>query len=126
MSSPEQQLLDLSAQLLQAIDAGNWDAYTKLCDPRISCFEPEAEGHLVVGLPFHKFYFDLPPSGRKQLSSISSPHVEVIGDVGLVYYVRLVQKTTDAGPITVSSNETRVWKREGGTWRHIHFHRSPC
>ena len=24
------------------------------CDESLTCFEPEAEGHLVQGLPFHK------------------------------------------------------------------------
>lgn len=126
MSTPEQELLAVSQQLLQHIDAGDWSAYAALCDERITCFEPEAEGHLVVGLPFHKFYFDLPASGQKRLSSISSPHIEVHGDMGLVCYVRLVQKATPEGPVTVASNETRVWRRDGQSWKHIHFHRSPC
>lgn len=127
MPTPEQELLEISQKLLQAIDAGDWEAYASLCDPRITCFEPEANGHLVVGLPFHKFYFDLPaaPGGRR-LSSISSPHIEIHGDVGIVCYVRLVQKLTENGPVTVSSDETRIWRKSGGAWKHIHFHRSPC
>jgi len=30
----------------------------KVCDPNMTCFEPEAKGHLVEGMEFHKFYFD--------------------------------------------------------------------
>ena len=124
--TPEQELLQVSEKLLQAIDAGDWTAYAALCDARITCFEPEAEGHLVVGLPFHKFYFDLPGNGLARLSSISSPHIEVNGNMGVVCYVRLVQKQTDSGPVTVASNETRIWRKDSSGWKHIHFHRSPC
>ncbi len=126
-ASPEQSLLAASARLLQAIDAGDWQTYEELCDERLTCFEPEAAGHLVEGLPFHKFYFDLPPSNSPRLSSMSSPHVRVMGDVGIVCYVRLVQKLDAAGaPVTVRVNETRIWQRRGEVWKHVHFHRSVC
>lgn len=32
--------------------------FRTLCDPKITCFEPETIGNLVEGLDFHKFYFD--------------------------------------------------------------------
>lgn len=32
--------------------------FRTLCDPKITCFEPETVGNLVEGLDFHKFYFD--------------------------------------------------------------------
>lgn len=126
MPTPEETLLDASRQLLKSIDAGDWKAYAALCDESLTCFEPEAEGHLVSGLPFHKFYFDLPSSGSPRQSSISSPDVRVIGDVGIVCYVRLVQKLDALGePVTATVSETRIWRKDGSAWKHIHFHRSP-
>ena len=127
MPTPEESLLEASRKLLKSIDAGDWKAYAALCDDSLTCFEPEAEGHLVTGMPFHKFYFDLPPSKSPRLSSISSPDVRVIGDVGIVCYVRLVQKLDASGaPITATVSETRIWRKEGEKWKHIHFHRSPA
>ena len=125
--TPEESLLDASRKLLKSIDAGDWNAYAALCDESLTCFEPEAEGHLVTGMPFHKFYFDLPPSKSPRLSSISSPDVRIIGDVGIVCYVRLVQKLDGNGaPVTATVSETRIWQKRGDAWKHIHFHRSPA
>lgn len=126
-TTPETELLQLSQRLLDAITAGDWNSYAQLCDDQITCFEPEANGHLVAGLPFHKYYFDLPGGNSPRQSTIVAPSVRIVGDVGIVCYVRLVQKLDAAGaPVTVTANETRIWQRQGGTWKHIHFHRSPA
>lgn len=124
-SAVEAELLNVSRQLLSAIDTGNWNAYAQLVDPSITCFEPEALGHLVEGMPFHKYYFDLPPAKNKQ-STIASPHVRVMGDVAVVTYIRVVQKLDAAGgPVSAAAEETRVWQKQAGGWKHVHFHRSP-
>ena len=76
-------------------------------------------------MEFHRFYFGLgKPSGPRN-TTLCSPHVRVLGDVAVVSYVRLVQKLDAAGsPVTVAGEETRVWQKQHGTWRHVHFHRS--
>ena len=60
-----QQLLDVNQKLLTAIVGGDWKTYESLCDPSITCFEPEARGQIASGMAFHKYYFELPgePSG---------------------------------------------------------------
>lgn len=124
-----QELLELSQKLLDAIAAGDWETYEELCDPTLSCFEPEARGHLVEGLEFHKFYFDLgPPSDTPKVTSMAAPHVRLIGeDAAVISYVRLNQRVNAAGEPTVSAvEETRVWERIEGEWKHVHFHRSPA
>ena len=36
-----------------------------------------------------------------------------------------VKTLDDAGkPITRSSEETRLWQKRGGHWKHVHVHRS--
>jgi calcium/calmodulin-dependent protein kinase (CaM kinase) II len=127
--SDEPELLNLSRKLLIAIDTGDWQTYVSLCDESITCFEPEANGHLIAGLPFHKFYFDLPGSPTKpaKQSTISSPSVRVMGETAVVTYVRVVQKLDASGaPISTAAMETRVWNKTPSGWMHVHFHRTPC
>lgn len=127
--SAEVELLELSQKLLHSIDTGDWATYVSLCDASITCFEPEALGHLVTGLPFHKFYFDLPATATKpaKQSSIASPHVRLIGETAVVTYVRLVQKLDGGGsPLSTAAMETRIWQKTSGGWKHVHFHRTPC
>ena len=119
------ELLRLNQQLLESIVTGDWNTYQKLCDPTLTCFEPEARGHLVEGLPFHRFYFDLGAASGQRNTTMASPHVRLMGDTALVNYVRLTQRTgPDGAPVTVPMEETRVWQRQSGAWKHVHFHRS--
>ena len=121
-------LLELTQRLLDSIVKGDWDAYQNLCDPSLTCFEAEARGQLVEGLAFHRFYFSLPASGPKTPKhvSLTSPHVRMLGDdAAVVSYVRLTQSVDAAGaPQTSRFEETRVWHRIAGHWKHVHFHRS--
>jgi ketosteroid isomerase-like protein len=120
-----QELLALSQRLLEAIIKNDWAAYTELCDPSLTAFEPEAAGQLVAGLVFHKFYFDLGPVKGPRKVTMTAPHVRIIGDAGVVSYVRLNQNLDAAGsPVTTAVEETRVWQKKDGKWRHVHFHRS--
>ena len=124
------EVLDLTRKLLATIAAGDWPAYRELVAADITCFEPEAKGHLVQGLPFHEIYFKLAGGTAKPstpaTTTIATPVVKMLADdVALVAYVRLVQKLDAAGsPVTVASEETRIWKRFAGGWKHVHFHRS--
>jgi calcium/calmodulin-dependent protein kinase (CaM kinase) II len=123
----EDELLELNQQLLDAIAAGDWETYQDLCDPAITAFEPEGRGHLIRGLEFHRFYFDLGPGETPRTTTMSSPRVRLMGDVAIVAYVRLVQSLNEAGaPLTSHYEETRVWQRLEGKWQHVHFHRSRC
>jgi calcium/calmodulin-dependent protein kinase (CaM kinase) II len=120
-----EELLHLTQRLLDAIGRADWDTYRELCDPGLTCFEPEATGQLVAGLEFHHFYFKLGAGRGEQQTTLASPHVRVLGDVAVVSYVRLNQRVqADGTPVTRAFEETRIWHRRDGAWRHVHFHRS--
>jgi calcium/calmodulin-dependent protein kinase (CaM kinase) II len=121
-----QEVLDLNARLLSAIAKGDWHTYEDLCDPTLTCFEPEAKGHLVKGLEFHRFYFDLGPPDGPRNTTMASPKVRIMGEVAVVTYIRLVQYLDESGAaVTSQFEETRVWQVQDGRWQHVHFHRSP-
>jgi calcium/calmodulin-dependent protein kinase (CaM kinase) II len=127
MSDSASEILALNQKLLNAIVSGDWATYIQLCDPAITCFEPEARGQLVVGLPFHQYYFPAQPVANcKKNVTMCSPSVRVNGDMAVLAYVRLTQYLDANGaPQTGAVEETRIWERKAGAWKHIHFHRSP-
>ena len=130
MPSAADEVLDLNRRLLAAVAAGDWTAYRELVANDISCFEPEARGHLVEGLPFHEFYFKLgggkPQAPKHLTTTMVAPKVRLLSDTAaLVAYVRLTQTLDDDGkPVTRSSEETRIWHKLAAGWKHVHFHRS--
>lgn len=125
-SETETLLIALCQQLLNSIHAQDWETYTSLCDSTLTAFEPEGRGHLIEGMPFHQFYFDMESHGRPVQSTISSPRVRLLGDdVAVVSYIRLTQRVqADGSAPTAVAEETRVWQKQNGQWQHVHFHRS--
>jgi calcium/calmodulin-dependent protein kinase (CaM kinase) II len=119
------ELLQVNQRLLDSIAGGDWAVYQELCDPTLTALEPESHGQVVEGLAFHRFYFDLGGIRGRHHTTMVSPHVRILGDVAVISYVRLVQRTgNDGAATTAASAETRVWQRKDGKWRHIHFHRT--
>jgi len=126
LDSKAKEIIDRTQVLLDSIAGGDWDTYTELCDPTLSCFEPEARGHLVHGMEFHQFYFDNLSHRMAVNTTITAPHVRFLGEqVAVISYVRLQQRmATDGTPGTGRWEETRIWENQDGQWRHVHFHRS--
>ncbi|GAB1298814.1 Calcium/calmodulin-dependent protein kinase type II subunit gamma [Apodemus speciosus] len=122
----KQEIIKITEQLIEAINNGDFEAYTKICDPGLTSFEPEALGNLVEGMDFHKFYFEnlLSKNSKPIHTTILNPHVHVIGeDAACIAYIRLTQYIDGQGrPRTSQSEETRVWHRRDGalgdsSWR---------
>src|SRR5947209_4701791 len=99
------ELLLVNQRLLDSIAGGDWAVYQDLCDPTMSAMEPESHGQVVEGLEFHRFYFDLGGIRGRHHTTMVSPHVRVMGDVAVISYVRLVQRTGNEGATTAASAE---------------------
>uniref|UniRef100_A0AAQ4NTP2 calcium/calmodulin-dependent protein kinase n=1 Tax=Gasterosteus aculeatus aculeatus TaxID=481459 RepID=A0AAQ4NTP2_GASAC len=122
------EIIKVTEQLIEAINNGDFEAYTKICDPGLTSFEPEAMGNLVEGTDFHRFYFENALSKGKQPihTILLNPHVHLIGEeAACIAYIRLTQYIDGNGmPCTMQSEETRIWHRRDSKWQNIHFHRS--
>ncbi|XP_028844122.1 calcium/calmodulin-dependent protein kinase type II subunit gamma isoform X3 [Denticeps clupeoides] len=124
--SRKQEIIKMTEQLIEAINNGDFEAYTRICDPGLTSFEPEALGNLVEGMDFHKFYFEnlLSKNSKPVHTTILNPHVHLIGeDAACIAYIRLTQYIDSQGrPRSCQSEETRVWQRRDAKWLNVHFH----
>ncbi|NWW64668.1 KCC2D kinase, partial [Ifrita kowaldi] len=145
----KQEIIKVTEQLIEAINNGDFEAYTKICDPGLTSFEPEALGNLVEGMDFHRFYFE---NGKYSLfiSESSSVPCDCVhfslavnrlgqGKGALFFsefcyrcfsvwfcsaHSHITGHLRDGMPKTMQSEETRVWHRRDGKWQNVHFHRS--
>ncbi|XP_071763858.1 calcium/calmodulin-dependent protein kinase type II subunit gamma isoform X15 [Centroberyx gerrardi] len=126
MKARKQEIIKITEQLIEAVNNGDFDAYTRICDPGLTSFEPEALGNLVEGMDFHKFYFEnlLSKNSKPVHTTLLNPHVHLIGeDAACIAYIRLTQFVDSTGrPRSSQSEETRVWHRRDGKWLNVHFH----
>ncbi|KAG2456124.1 KCC2A kinase, partial [Polypterus senegalus] len=124
----KQEIIKVTEQLIEAISNGDFESYTKMCDPSITAFEPEALGNLVEGLDFHRFYFEnlWSKNSKPVHTTILNPHIHLIGEeAACIAYIRITQYIDCNGmPRTAQSEETRIWHRRDGKWQIVHFHRS--
>uniref|UniRef100_A0A8D0GG55 calcium/calmodulin-dependent protein kinase n=1 Tax=Sphenodon punctatus TaxID=8508 RepID=A0A8D0GG55_SPHPU len=124
----KQEIIKVTEQLIEAISNGDFESYTKMCDPGMTAFEPEALGNLVEGLDFHRFYFEnlWSRNSKPVHTTILNPHIHLMGDESAcIAYIRITQYVDASGiPRTAQSEETRIWHRRDGKWQIVHFHRS--
>ncbi|XP_078577312.1 calcium/calmodulin-dependent protein kinase type II delta chain-like isoform X19 [Branchiostoma floridae x Branchiostoma japonicum] len=124
----KQEIIRMTENLIECITNADYEAYTKICEPGMTAFEPEALGNLVYGMDFHRFYFEhaLTKNSKATNTTILNPHVHLLGeDAAYIAYIRLTQCIDRNGlPVTMQSEETRIWQKRDGKWQCVHFHRS--
>ncbi|KAL4090236.1 hypothetical protein QTP88_025126 [Uroleucon formosanum] len=131
-SARKQEIVKITEQLIESINNADFEAYTKICDPHMTAFEPEALGNLLEGMEFHKFYFDhesvLTVLGKNRgiNTTVLNPTVHLLGDdAACIAYIILVQYIDKQGvPRSHQYEETRVWHRRDNKWQNVHSHRS--
>ena len=128
-SERDLEILRLNQAMLTSVASGDWHAYSAVCADDVSCFEAESEGHLVEGLPFHRYYFELPGDSSQPAPAVNvtmaRPHLRWLSDDSVVVsYTRLTQKLVNGDPVTARCCETRIWQKLGGNWKQVHVHRS--
>ena len=128
LSDHDQEILSINQAMLESVARGDWSRYAAFCAADLSCFEAETNGHLVEGLPFHQYYFNLPATDAPASAvtvTMARPHLRWLSDDAVVLsYTRLTQRLTGGEPITASCCETRIWQRSNGSWQQVHVHRS--
>ena len=128
-SERDLEILRLNQAMLTSMASGDWQAYSAVCADDVSCFEAESEGLLVEGLPFHRYYFELPGDTSQPAPAVnvtmSRPHLRWLSDDSVVVsYTRLTQKLVNGDPVTARCCETRTWQKQAGSWKQVHVHRS--
>ena len=129
LTDRDRAILTRNQEMLESVVTGDWAGYATFCAEDLSCFEAETVGHLVEGLPFHQFYFDLPNDGGVMPPAVtvtmSRPHLRWLSDSAVVLsYTRLTQRLQNGEAITASCCETRIWQERNGRWLQVHVHRS--
>ena len=101
------EVLAFNQLILDAISAGDWEGYARLCSPSLTCHEPEAPQGLVTGLDFHERAFEAGAAARAAAaaagapvrwtaSAMSEPVVTLLGPrAACVAYVRVVTPLGD-------------------------------
>ncbi|VVC36356.1 Hypothetical protein CINCED_3A012877 [Cinara cedri] len=123
----KQEIVKITEQLIESINNADFEGYTKICDPHMTAFEPEALGNLLEGMEFHKFYFDhVLGKNRGINTTVLNPTVHLLGDdAACIAYIILVQYIDKQGvPRSHQYEETRVWHRRDNKWQNVHSHRS--
>jgi len=129
LTDRDREILQINQAMLESVVRGDWLTYADFCSDDLSCFEAETNGLLAEGLPFHRFYFELPGDGSSDPSPVTvtmgRPHLRWLSDEAVVLsYTRLTQRLQQGNPITQSCCETRIWQRQDGRWQQVHVHRS--
>lgn len=131
--------------LLNALNQGDYETYTQLCDPHMTSFEPENLGNLIDNMEYRRLCLDQarqlqlqhlkdsrasvtqqhqPTTATRQYSIILNPSVYLLGeDAASIAYTKLSQLMNLSGGggggnqlfSIEKSEETRIWHRKNGT-----------
>ncbi|OLS26090.1 MAG: hypothetical protein HeimC3_10630 [Candidatus Heimdallarchaeota archaeon LC_3] len=111
-------------KILHGIQLRDNDTYKTYVKEDLTCFEPESQGFQIDGLDFHLFFGKVIPKPESYHLEIVRPTIRVFSDTAYASYTLLVSKKQGVDVKISSANETRIFQKEDGIWKMIHFHRS--
>lgn len=126
MNAQIQSLRDTLVSLLDSIQRADVEAYERMVDKDLTCFEPETRGQQIRGIGFHLFMTTTHKSSGRYHVEIVDPVFRVYGDTGYASYTLVASHENKDAPRISAMNETRIFVREGTQWKMVHFHRSPA
>jgi len=122
------EIVKLTEKLHEAINCGDFEAYSGFCATDHTCFDSGLVGNLMRGPDYQKFQLDsIKESKSRRKSLVYSPHVVYLSDdAAYIAYTCLTHCLNGNGTaMTIQSEETRVWRKmSDGSWKNTHSHRS--
>lgn len=122
-----QSLLLITQRILEAMYAGDTDAYAALVAEDVSANEYYIAPYRVDGLQFHLDLIAGGGNGQPTRLDLLSPRVQLYGEAGVVTYTLLKTTIASDGSASFSTiNEARVFAKIEGNWKMVHLHKSPA
>ena len=136
MTDAEQEVLDVTRQLIEAVYRRDTDFYRAHATEDMSAYEWFIAPARIDGLDFHLHLMGaggMVGVDENSRVDLLDPRVQLCGtngEVAVVTFTLLVTYPTVDGvgkPGFYTDNQTRVLVRDNDdqTWKMIHFHRSP-
>jgi ketosteroid isomerase-like protein len=120
-------LLLITQRILEAMYAGDAEAYAALVAEDISSFEPYIAPYRIDGLAFHLDLIAAGGNGNVSRLDLLTPRVQVYGGTAIVTYTLLkTTLSTSEPPVFQTMNEARVFAKIAGNWQMVHLHKSPA
>ena len=127
LDETQQELLQITWRMLEAIHTGDAETYGNLCTRDLSCFEDVCH-YRIDGLEFHLTLIRQMaqnPALKPTRFDMLSPRIQVYDGTGIVTYTRLMTYDDGGKPRWTTFNESRIFVKQDGKWKMAHFHRSP-
>ncbi len=111
-------------KLIHAIEKADGDSYRQLVAEEVTCFEPETSGAQVKGRAMHLFFVKNSKVPDQYFFEIIDPTIKIYGEFAFAAYTFLHAEVSGGETTSRTENVTRIFHKEQGDWKMVHFHRS--
>ena len=126
MTEAEQEILDLTRQMLEAMYTADPEVHRLHCTEDLTSFEWYIAPYRIDGVEFHLRLIEEGGNGAPARLDMLTPKVQVYGDAAIICYTLLKTMFIDGQPPQFSTmNETRVFVKQEDVWKMAHLHKSP-